>query len=161
MPTESGAGAPAAVEVREAVAAAQAQEVADTAAGAPVRRRAPRPGRDADGGARRPRRRRRKVLIALVAIVIVLVPVAVGAWMASQAVYFIGSTPDGFVAMYRGLPYELPAGIDLYKTNYISGVPVAEVPEARRATLLDHQLRSHDDAADLVRELELGQISAR
>ena len=36
-----------------------------------------------------------------------------------------------------------------------------EVPAARRATLLDHQLRSHDDAADLVRELEQGRLTAR
>jgi len=91
----------------------------------------------------------------------VLIPVAIGACMAYQAVYFIGSTPDGFVAMYRGLPYELPAGIDLYSTNYVSGVPVDEVPAGRRGTLLDHQLRSHDDAADLVRELELGRLTAR
>jgi protein phosphatase len=91
----------------------------------------------------------------------VLIPVALGAYIASQSVYFIGTTPDGFVAMYRGLPYDLPAGLDLYTRNYISGVPVSEVPAARRATLLDHQLRSHDDAADLVRELERGRLTAR
>ncbi len=63
--------------------------------------------------------------------------------------------------MYRGLPYELPAGLDLYSINYVSGVPVEEVPQERRRTLLDHQLRSRDDAADLVRELELGRLTAR
>jgi protein phosphatase len=63
--------------------------------------------------------------------------------------------------MYRGLPWELPAGLDLYSTNYVSGVPLQEVPQARRATLLDHQLRSHDDASDLIRELELGRLTAR
>jgi hypothetical protein len=89
------------------------------------------------------------------------VPVGIGAWVASQAVYFVGTTPDGFVAMYRGLPWELPAGLDLYSTNYVSGVPLQEVPQARRATLLDHQLRSHDDASDLIRELELGRLTAR
>jgi hypothetical protein len=40
-------------------------------------------------------------------------------------------------------------------------VPVQEVPAARRATLLKHKLRSHDDASDLVRELELGRLTAR
>jgi protein phosphatase len=117
--------------------------------------------------AQRPRRaprqrgRGRKIALALLAVVAVLVPVGVGAWMASRAVYFIGTTPDGFVTMYRGVPYELPAGIDLYSVNYISGVPVDEVPAARRATLLDHKLRSHDDAADLVRELERGRLAPR
>ena len=159
VPTEGGAGAPTAVEVRAAVAAAEAEETATTADAAP-QRRMPRPGRRGERTARRPRRRRR-ALLALLAVVVVLIPVAIGAWMASQAVYFIGSTPDGFVAMYRGLPYELPAGIDLYSTNYVSGVPVDEVPAGRRGTLLDHQLRSHDDAADLVRELEQGRLTAR
>jgi protein phosphatase len=151
--TPTGAGAPTAVEVRSAVAEAEAEDGA-------ARRRTPRA---APTARREPRRRRRgrKALVAVVALLVVLVPVGIGAWVASQAVYFIGSTPDGFVAMYRGVPIELPAGIDLYRTNYVSGVPVAEVPESRRATLLDHTLRSHDDASDLVRELELGRLTAR
>jgi len=153
MVTPAGAGAPTAVEVREAVAEEQAE-------GATARRRTPRA---APSARREPKRRRRgrKGLAVLVALVVVLVPVGIAAWVASQAVYFIGTTPDGFVTVYRGLPYELPAGIDLYKTNYISGVPLSEVPESRRATLVDHTLRSHDDASDLVRELELGRLTAR
>ena len=148
----SGAGAPTAVEARSTVAEAEAEDGA-------ARRRTPRA---APTARREPKRRRRgrKALIALVGLLVVLVPVAIGAWVASQAVYFIGATPDGFVAMYRGVPIELPAGIDLYSTNYISGVPVADLPESRRATLLDHTLRSHDDASDLVRELELGRLTA-
>ncbi len=150
LPTQDGAGAPTAVEARPAVAVAEE----------PPRRRMPHRSRKDDVRATRPRRGRR-ALIALAGTLIVLIPVAIGAYLASQAVYFIGTTPDGFVAMYRGLPYDLPAGIDLYSTNYISGVPVDEVPAGRRATLLDHQLRSHDDAADLVRELEQGRLTAR
>ncbi len=146
-PTQDG-GAPTAVEARPAVAVEEA----------PPRRRTPHRARKDPKPARRWRRR---VAVVLAVVAIVLVPVAIGAYLASQAVYFIGTTPDGFVAMYRGLPYDLPAGIDLYSTNYISGVPVDEVPAARRATLLDHQLRSHDDAADLVRELEQGRLTAR
>jgi protein phosphatase len=157
LDTDGGAGAPAAVEVRAAVAAEEATHALSEAT---VRRRAPRPGRGRERTARRGRRGRR-ALFALVAAVVVLVPVAIAGWVATQAVYFVGTTPDGFVALYRGVPYELPAGIDLYKLNYISGVPVDEVPAGRRATLLDHQLRSHDDASDLVRELELGRLTAR
>jgi protein phosphatase len=158
-PTEGGAGAPTAVEVRAAVAAEEA--AAPSQPEATARRRAPRPAGRPGGEPRPRRRRRRKALLALAGLLVVLVPVTIGAWMASQAVYFIGTTPDGFVAMYRGVPYDLPAGIELYKINYISGVPLAEVPEARRDTLLDHQLRSHGDATDLVRELELGRLTSR
>jgi serine/threonine protein phosphatase PrpC len=157
LDTEGGAGAPTAVEVRAAVAAGQATEAPEQTA---LRRRVPRPGHSGERTARRGRRRRRGIL-ALVAVVIVIVPVGIAGWVATQAVYFVGTTPDGFVAMYRGVPYELPAGIELYKLNYISGVPVDEVPAGRRATLLDHQLRSHDDASDLVRELELGRLTER
>ena len=148
LPTQDGGGAPTAVEARPAVAVAEA----------PPRRRMPRRARK---DAKPTRRWRRRVAVGLAVVAVVFVPVAIGAYLASQAVYFIGTTPDGFVAMYRGLPYDLPAGIDLYSTNYVSGVPVNEVPAARRATLLDHQLRSHDDAADLVRELEQGRLTAR
>jgi PPM family protein phosphatase len=157
--TVESTGAPTAVEVRPAVA--RTQDTLPTAtADEPARRRMPRRARKDPTAERRSRRRRRGV-VALAAVVVVLVPVLLAGYLASQAVYFIGTTPDGFVAMYRGLPYDLPAGVDLYSTNYISGVPVSEVPAARRATLLDHQLRSHDDAADLVRELERGRLTDR
>ena len=31
------------------------------------------------------------------------------------------------VTLYRGLPYELPLGIDLYDTRYVSSVPTARL----------------------------------
>jgi protein phosphatase len=62
--------------------------------------------------------------------------------------------------MYRGLPYTLPADLDLYSPNYVSGVPLDSLPPARRRRLVDHTLRSHDDAADLVRELERGRVAS-
>jgi protein phosphatase len=92
-------------------------------------------------------------------LVLVVVPLGAGAYIANQAVYFVGTDDDGFVTLYRGLPYALPAGIDLYKPTYVSGVPLASVPVARRQKLVDHTLRSHDDASDLIRELELGRVS--
>jgi PPM family protein phosphatase len=154
VPTEAGLGAPTAVEARPALAAPDAPP--EPAA----RRRAPRPAAPTRPPTRAGRLRRR-ALITLFVTVVLLIPICIGGWVASQAVYFVGTTPDGFVALYRGLPYELPAGVDLYRENYVSGVPLSEVPEGRRATLLDHQLRSHDDASDLVRELERGRLTAR
>jgi protein phosphatase len=64
------------------------------------------------------------------------------------------------VTLYRGLPYELPAGVRLYTTNFVSGVPAGTISAPRRDKLLDHRLRSHDDAKDLVRQLELGRLRA-
>jgi hypothetical protein len=42
----------------------------------------------------------------------------------------------------------------------VSGVPIDTVPASRRRQLVDHTLRSHDDASDLIRELELGRVSS-
>jgi PPM family protein phosphatase len=82
----------------------------------------------------------------------------VAAWLASRAVFFVGTDSSGVVTIYRGLPYELPLGIKLYEQYYDSGVPASEVPRRRRRKLLDHQLRSRSDASDLVRQLETGQL---
>ncbi len=107
-----------------------------------------------------PRRRgvRRAKVFAILALI--LLPLGFGAYAANQAVFFIGADEDGFVTLYRGLPYSLPAGIDLYKVNYVSSVPLQTLPPQRRRRLVDHTLRSHDDASDLVRELERGRIAS-
>jgi len=39
-------------------------------------------------------------------------------------------------------------------------VPLDTLPAARRKRLLDHTLRSHDDAVDLLRELERDQVAS-
>ncbi len=63
------------------------------------------------------------------------------------------------MTIYRGLPYDLPAGIHLYETFYVSGVPASLVPPGRRVALLDNRLRSQSSAATVVRDLELGRIT--
>jgi protein phosphatase len=88
----------------------------------------------------------------------VLVVVGAGLWTASRAVYFIGVDDRGSVTIYNGLPYDLPFGIELYDRFYTSGVTLAQVPDGRRDTFTDHQLRSKDDAENLVNELERGRI---
>jgi hypothetical protein len=93
-------------------------------------------------------------------VALVIIPLGLGAYIANQAVYFIGTDDEGLVTLYRGLPYSLPGGIDLYQPTYVSGVPLATVPASRRKRLIDHQLRSHDDASDLIRELELGRVTS-
>ena len=111
------------------------------------------------GGTPKRRKRRRSGGLLLLFLAIVL-PLCVGAWLATRAVYFVGTDPDEarMVTIYRGLPYELPFGLHLYEEWYESGVPLADVPEARQQGLVDHQLRSRDDAEDLVIALEKGQV---
>jgi PPM family protein phosphatase len=104
------------------------------------------------------RRRRRRVPGAAIAAVIALLIVGAGLWTASRAVYFVGVGEQGAVTIYRGLPYDLPLGLELYDPFYASGVTIAQVPDGRRATFTDHKLRSKDDAEDLVSELERGRL---
>lgn len=105
-----------------------------------------------------PRRKKRRGVRAGPFIVLFLVfCLAVGAFFASQTVYFIGND-RGLVTVYRGLPYELPFGIRLYTPNYYSSVPVSSLDEAQRERLLDHRVRSLDDANDLVSKLERGEV---
>ena len=85
--------------------------------------------------------------------------VALGAYYASQTVYFVGTSDDGFVTVYRGLPYDLPAGLHLYSVNYESGAPVDELTPAQKETITEHKLRSRNDAQDLVRQLETGELA--
>jgi protein phosphatase len=107
------------------------------------------------------RRRRRfsKPLAVLLAVVIVLCLVGAGGYLASRQLYFIGTNAQGIVTIYRGFPYDLPAGIHLYETFYVSGVPASLVPSDRRAALFNNSLRSESSAANTVRQLELGRIS--
>ncbi|MDP8967427.1 MAG: hypothetical protein M3N04_02395, partial [Actinomycetota bacterium] len=107
-----------------------------------------------------PPSRGRRLAKVFAILALIAVPLGFGAYSANQAVFFIGTNDEGFVTLYRGLPYSLPAGIDLYEVNYVSGVPLETLPRGRREQLVDHTLRSHDDASDLVRELERGRIAS-
>jgi len=109
----------------------------------------------------RPARSRRfaKPLAVLVSVSAVLFLVGGGGYLATRQLYFIGTGPQGIVTVYRGLPYDLPAGIHLYETYFVSGVPASLVPPDRRAHFFNNQLRSQSDALNLVRQLELGEIS--
>jgi len=166
QPTATGAAAPRARDVRGALAEA------DTAEGTPAEpRRAdpvptgvvprrPQPPSEAHAPVATEGRRRRRLRIPAGAIVSLffLAAILVAFWFASQTVYFVGASDDGFVTVYRGMPYDLPAGLDLYSVNYESGVPVAGLPARQRQVVTEHQLRSRDDAQDLVRQLERGRL---
>jgi protein phosphatase len=108
-----------------------------------------------------PRRRRRGRRVMGVAVTLLVIAAVLGGLYAlSRQVYFIGTNDAGLVTVYRGLPYELPLGINLYEEDYASGMPARAIPDARRARVLDHEWRSRDDAVDLVRALERGQLDS-
>jgi protein phosphatase len=123
--------------------------------------RAPRPPRHPRHEAT-PRKRRRWVGVAkgLAVLAILLTLVVSGGIIASQTVYFVGTDEDGFVTLYSGLPYELP-GVDLFQTQFTSGVPVESLSPRARQTITDHKLRSQQDAADLIRQLERGDLAGQ
>ncbi len=108
--------------------------------------------------AARAARRVRRMRAPLVGLVVVGL-LAAGAYLALQSVYFIGTNQRGLVTMFNGLPYELPGKIKLYSSNYVSGVGAATLSSARRQELLDHSLLSESKAAELIRQLELGQLN--
>jgi serine/threonine protein phosphatase PrpC len=123
----------------------------------PPQRTAPLPGETQP----EPRRkRRRRFPVGLVIVLSIVALILAGGWMATRAVYFVGTDPrdDRTIAIFRGLPYDLPLGIELYERYRASGVTIDAVPPARRSTFTDHKLRSKDDAENLVIALERGQI---
>ncbi len=122
-----------------------------------VARRQPRPPDSMPTGSQR-RRRRRGVLGALV-VFAVLGLLAGGGYVAAQSVFFIGTNARGLVTMYRGLPYKLPGGVDLYSSYYVSGVGASTLSPTRRGALLDHKWLSEKEAGSLVHSIELEQLS--
>jgi protein phosphatase len=107
----------------------------------------------------RRRRRHAKPLAALIAVAAVLFLVGGGGYLATRQLFFIGTDQQGLVTVYRGLPYDLPFGIHMYESFYVSGVPASLVPADRRSALFNNRLRSQASADKLVRALELGQLS--
>jgi protein phosphatase len=99
---------------------------------------------------RRPLRTALKVLVAL----LLVAAVAFGAWYGNRQIWFLGSDDAGRVALYRGAPYELPFGIELYEERYASPIQTEALPPRRQDAVTGHDLRSRDDAVSLVEDIE-------
>jgi len=150
--------------VREAVAEDDAEEAGTMALGAeeaereraaaapPARRR---PGVRVLPPERRAARLRRRPAIAGAVVLLALAAAVVGLYVGSRQFYFLGTNARGVVTLYRGLPYDLPFGVHLYTEEYASSVPALSIADRRERThLLNHQLRSKNDASSRLRELE-------
>jgi serine/threonine protein phosphatase PrpC len=141
------------------VAAGAAASAVAVAPGPPSRVRPRTPERDGTEGPPVRHRRRGKLVAALVAVLAVLLLVGGGGYLATRQLYFVGTNAQGIVTIYRGLPYDLPAGIPLYETYFESGVPAQVVPPDRRQRIFNNDLRSQSDAVNLVRSIELGKVT--
>ena len=172
-PTRVGEAAPATADVAEAVRAADEAEAEyrrhgtttmpavkpAAAADDPPRRTAPLPEpRTAASPKKKTRRKRAPGVVIFVAVLASIILVA--AFVSIRAVFFVGLDQHRVITIFRGVPYELPLGIELYSRHYTSGVTIDQVAPRRRPTFTDHKLRSLDDASDLVRQLEIGRIGA-
>jgi hypothetical protein len=96
----------------------------------------------------------------VLAAVVILAGVGVAAVLGARQVYFLGTDEGGRLALYRGLPYDLPLEVALYNEVLSSPTRVESLPEDRRDEATDHELRSRDDAVDLLDDLEGAARSA-
>jgi protein phosphatase len=158
QPTEAGTmalGAEEAERARAAAASAPTRErpLPSSRAG-PADPTGTLPPRDGPAPSR-PRRPRPKLGGGTALALVLLAAVLIGLYAASRQVYFLGTDERGAVSLFRGVPYELPLGIDLYTHEYSSSVPVSAIGDSRqRSALLDHEWRGRDDAERRIRELE-------
>jgi PPM family protein phosphatase len=102
----------------------------------------------------RPKPKRSRTVLKVLAAVVVVAGIAVAAVLGARQIYFLGTDEGGRLALYRGLPYELPLDISLYSEVLSSPIQVESLPEDRRDEATNHELRSREDAEDLLDDLE-------
>lgn len=107
----------------------------------------------ARGTEHRPRRRLGIAARVVASIAVVAVLVA-GLYVASRQVWFVGTDQAGRVALYRGLPYELPFGLDLYSLRYSSPIQTDSLDRQRQRAVTGNALRSQSDATSLIEDIE-------
>ncbi len=105
----------------------------------------------------KPKRHRLKTVAKVLAALLVVAAIAFGAWYGNRQVWFLGTDSAGRVALYRGLPYELPFGVKLYDQHYSIPVQTESLPPKRHDAVTGHDLRSREDAVSLIEELQKSQ----
>jgi serine/threonine protein phosphatase PrpC len=104
-----------------------------------------------------PPRRRLRTAAKLLGVLVVTAAIGFGLWYGNRQVWFLGTDEAGRVALYRGVPYELPFGLKLYDERYASPIQTASLPPKRRDAVTGHDLRSRGDAASLVEDIQKSQ----
>jgi protein phosphatase len=141
-----------------------AEAVAERPSQAREGREHTRIGRTVEGGVpssspsharRAPPVSRRRRVIALLAVVLVVAAAVAVVWVVNRQFWFVGTNDAGNVTLYRGLPYDLPLGIEMYDAQRTTAVPAAAITDARqRKYVLDHHARGRQDSVDLLRQIE-------
>jgi protein phosphatase len=124
-----------------------------------VRPRSPRRPSSPNGSTAPSRGRSLRRAAVLASVLVVFGLLASGVYLGLQSIYFVATNGRGLITLYQGVPYQLPGGLKLYSSQYVSGVSASALTAARRRTLLDHSLRSESNAGELIRSLELDQVS--
>jgi PPM family protein phosphatase len=106
-----------------------------------------------------PSRRRRALKWA--AVLAVVAGVVLAAVLFVRSIYFLGTDDQGNVAVYRGLPYELPLGVSLYSKQYSIPVQEGTLSEERQRAVTGHTLRSKDDATDFINDINQREGAAQ
>ena len=122
------------------------------ASGGGVAGRRPAPAAEAPG-----RRWPGRVARTLAAILIIG-GLGYAAWYGSRQVHFLGVDEAGRVTLYEGLPYDLPFGIELYEEELSSPIQLTSLPQDRRDEATNHELRSEDDAKNLLEDLQSAAV---
>ena len=110
--------------------------------------------RSAEPAATAPATRRRRFswrIAAPLAIALLAVLAGLAVFGLSRA-NFVGADKNGYVAVYQGVPWNLPFGIHLYREVYASRLLAAELSRPDRRKLFDHTLRSRSSAEQLVKQ---------
>jgi protein phosphatase len=98
--------------------------------------------------------RSKRTMLLAPALVFLLALLGLGVFTVSAA-HFIGVESDGRVAVYQGLPYELPGGIHLYRPVHVSPrLYASELTASERRRFFDHDLHSYGDATRELGTLE-------
>jgi PPM family protein phosphatase len=99
---------------------------------------------------------RLRTLIAFVGVGVLAVGLAAAALVGLRESHFIGAdTSTGRVAIYQGVPIDLPFGIRLYHVTFESTVSYASLTARQRKTLFDHTLRSESGAKSALHPYEV------
>jgi protein phosphatase len=114
------------------------------AAAAPASEPAPRP------------RRRRGRLLGWTLLVVALAGIGLALVWGLARAHFVGAEPDGRVAIYQGVPWDLGGGIRLYRPVYRSRLISAELSQSERRSLFNHDLVSYATARARLTPFEQG-----
>ena len=99
---------------------------------------------------------RLRTLIALLGVGVLAVGLAAAALVGLRESHFIGAdTSTGQVAVYQGVPIDLPFGIHLYHVTFDSTVSYAALTARQRQTLFDHTLRTESGAMATLQPYEV------